>query len=145
MPPRSNARPQNPGDLPADVQRIVARIVAGEDYELLVDRAAEWGRQLAQRNLRMAQIRRVFGEVKRLEMRWEPQRLHMLRPRLAYIAARASRGGALLRDVLVPAIDTVFQAPGPEQQRRFKVMADLFEAILAYYTEVERGQARREE
>jgi CRISPR/Cas system CSM-associated protein Csm2 small subunit len=57
----------------------------------------------------MAQIRRVFGEVKRLQMRWEPQRLRMLRPRLAYVAARAGRGGALLRDILSPAIDAVFQ------------------------------------
>lgn len=141
MPPRTETRPHNPGDRRADVQRIVA----GEDYELLVNRAAGWGSELARRNLRMAQMRRVFGEVKRLQMRWEPSRLRMLRPRLAYIAARAGDGGALLRDILTPAIDTVFQAPGPEQQKRFRVMADLFEAVLAHYTELERRQGRREE
>lgn len=141
MPPRADARSQDLGDVRPDVERIVA----GADYELLVHRAAEWGRQLAQRNLRMAQMRRVFGEVKRLQMRWEPARLRMLRPRLAYIAARAGGGGAFLRDILTAAIDTVFQAPGPEQEKRFRVMADLFEAVLAHYTELERRQGRREE
>jgi|FaiFalFF_MnMetaG_3_1042247.scaffolds.fasta_scaffold11897_3 CRISPR type III-A-associated protein Csm2 len=142
VPPRpQETRPQGSGDIRNDVQQIVA----GEDYELLVRRGAEWGRQLAEANLRMAQIRRVFGEVKRLQMRWEPQRLRMLRPRLSYVAARAGRGGALLRDILSSAIDTVFQVQGDGQQKRFRVMADLFEAILAHYTEVERRQGRREE
>lgn len=142
MPPRvQDTGRQGAGDVRNDVQRIVA----GEDYELLVQRARDWGRELAGRNLRMAQIRRVFGEVKRLQMRWEPNRLRMLRPRLAYVAARAGAGGALLRDILSPAIDLVFQAQGEGQEKRFRVMADLFEAVLAHYTEEERRQGRREE
>lgn len=145
MPPRPDARPQGPGGPRSSVAEDVRRIVAEENYELLVRRAEEWGRQLADYNLRMAQIRRVFGEVKRLQMRWEPQRLRMLRPRLAYVAARAGRGGQLLRDILTPAIDTVFQAPAGDQAKRFKAMADLFEATLAYFTELERRQGRREE
>jgi CRISPR-associated protein Csm2 len=111
----------------------------------LVQQAREWGHKLAESNLRMSQIRRVFGEVKRLQMRWDPPRLRMLRPRLAYVAARAGTGGALLRNILSPAIDTVFQVAGAGQLRRFKVMTDLFEAVLAHYTEAERRQGRREE
>lgn len=142
MPPRpQETRGQGSGEIRNDVHRIVAQ----DDYELLVRRAQEWGRELAEANLRMAQIRRVFGEVKRLQMRWEPQRLRMLRPRLAYVPARAGRGGELLRDILSPAIDSVFQAQGDGQQKRFRVMADLFEAVLAHYTERERRQGRREE
>jgi len=141
LPPRPDARPQGTEDVRNDVYRIVT----GGDYELLVRKASEWGRELANSNLRMAQIRRVFGEVKRLQMRWEPQRLRMLRPRLAYVAARAGAGGRLLQRILTPAIDAVFQAGVQEQQGRFKVMADLFEAILAHYTEHERRQGRREE
>ncbi len=129
-----------------DVRNDVHRIVVGEDYELLVQRAREWGTQLAaDRRLSMAQIRRVFGEVKRLQMRWEPHRLRMLGPRLAYVAARTGSGGDLLRKILSPAIDLVFQAQGDGQQKRFRVLADLFEAVLAHYTEVERRQGRREE
>lgn len=143
MPPRPHeTQRQDAATLRNDVQRILTH----GDYELLVQRAREWGHELALRNLRMAQIRRVFGEVKRLQMRWEPPRLRMLRPRLAYVAARAGEGGKLLRDILSPAIDSVFQVQGEAQQQRFRVMADLFEAILAHYTEeVERRQGRREE
>lgn len=119
--------------------------MAKENYELLVQRASEWGNQLSEwgkqlkeQELGMAQVRRVFGEVKHLQMRWEPTRLRMLRPRLAYVAARAGRGGQLLRDILTPAIDAVFQAPEDQQRNRFKVMVDLFEAVLAYYTEATR-------
>jgi CRISPR type III-A-associated protein Csm2 len=130
----------------AEIRSLVHRIVAEEDYQLLVERAREWGEQLAARNLRMAQIRRVFGEVKRLQMRWEPRRLRMLQPRLAYVGARAGQGGILLRDILSPAIDTVFRGVGDDQQKnRFRVMSDLFEAILAHYTEHERRHGRREE
>jgi CRISPR type III-A-associated protein Csm2 len=142
MPPRPEQnRAQASGDRRSDVHRIVLQ----EDYELLVQRAREWGRELADENLRMAQIRRVFGEVKRLQMRWEPPRLRMLRPRLAYVAARAGRGGQVLRDILSPAIEAVFQGPPETQEKRFKVMADLFEAVLAHYTEFERRQGRRVE
>lgn len=142
MPPRT---PEPYGPDASGIRQDVQRIVAGEDYEILVQRAEQWGRELASRNLRMAQIRRVFGEVKRIQMRWEPTRLRMLRPRLAYVAARAGAGGVLLRDILSPAIDLVFQVQGDDQQKRFRVMAELFEAILAHYTEVERRQGRREE
>jgi CRISPR type III-A-associated protein Csm2 len=139
-------RPDQNRPQPADERRNdVHRIILQENYELLVQRAREWGRELANENLRMAQIRRVFGEVKRLQMRWEPSRLRMLRPRLAYVAARAGRGGQVLRDILSPAIDAVFQGPPEVQQKRFKILADLFEAVLAHYTEFERRQGRREE
>jgi CRISPR type III-A-associated protein Csm2 len=142
VPPRPE---QNRAQASGDRRRDVHRIVLQEDYELLVQRAREWGRELADENLRMAQIRRVFGEVKRLQMRWEPPRLRMLRPRLAYVAARAGRGGQVLRDILSPAIEAVFQGPPEAHEKRFKVMADLFEAVLAHYTEFERPQGRREE
>ncbi len=121
----------------------VKRIVCNADYASLVQRAEEWGRELERQGLRMAQIRRMFGEVKRLTMRWEPIKLRMLRPKLAYIATRAGRGGELLRTILTPGIDAVFQDSDEETQRqRFRVLADLFEAVLAYFTYYERGGGR---
>lgn len=117
----------------------IKQIVSTADYALLVQRAEEWGRELERQGLRMAQIRRVFGEVKRLTMRWEPVRLRMLRPKLAYIATRAGRGGQMLRSILTPGIDAIFEAQDENvQQQRFKVLADLFEAALAYFYAAER-------
>lgn len=119
---------------PNDVKRIIRE----GNYELLVQLAEGWGRELQRQELRMAQIRRVFGEVKRLSMRWEPIRLRMLRPKLAYIAARAGRGGQMLRDILTPGIEAVFEVSDDKQPERFKVLADLFEAVLAYFYAAER-------
>lgn len=120
-----------------DYRTIVTTIIMQGDYEQLVQRAEEWGRELAKEGLRMAQIRRVFGEVKRLSMRFDPVRLRMLKPRLAYIAARAGQSGQRLRDIFVPAIDAVFADPN-QQQQRFRVMVDLFEAVLAYFCAADR-------
>jgi CRISPR-associated protein Csm2 len=143
VPPR---QPDPHGYSRDQIRSQVQSIVAHQDYQLLVDRAREWGEQLASRKLPMTQIRRVFGEVKRLQMRWEPHRLRMLQPRLAYVGARAKdHGGPLLRDILTPAIEMVFQASGDDQRKsRFRVLSDLFEAILAHYTEHERGQGGRD-
>lgn len=121
----------------------IRQIIAQANYELLVQQAERWGQKLHQQGLRMAQIRRVFGEVKRLSMRWDPIRLRMLRPKLAYIAARAGRGGQTLREILIPCIDAVFaEKEETKQQERFKVLADLFEAVLAYFTAAERQGGR---
>lgn len=120
-----------------DYRTIVTTIIMQGDYEQLVQRAEEWGRELAKEGLRMAQIRRVFGEVKRLSMRFDPVRLRMLKPKLAYIAARAGQSGQRLRDIFVPAIDAVFADPN-QQQQRFRVMVDLFEAVLAYFYAADR-------
>ncbi len=119
-----------------DYRTIVTTIIEQGDYEQLVQRAEEWGRELC-KELRMAQIRRVFGEVKRLSMRFDPVRLRMLKPKLAYIAARTGQGGQRLRDIFVPAIDAVLADPN-QQQQRFRVMVDLFEAVLAYFYAAER-------
>lgn len=122
---------------------LVEKIVCDGDYELLVSKSDEWGAELKRQGLRMAQIRRIFGEVKRLTMRWEPVRLRMLRPKLAYIATRAGKGGELLRTILTPGIDAVFKTSDDRtQQARFRVLVDLFEAILAYFTYYERGGGR---
>ncbi len=123
----------------------VKRIVSEGDYEALTRRAEEWGQKLQEKGLRMAQIRRIFGEVRRLDMRWDPKRLRMLRPKLAYTAARTGQGGEYLRSILGPAIEAVFDSKErEEQERRFRVLSDLFEAVLAHFTYHERRSGRRE-
>lgn len=116
-----------------DEARLRAIIREG-DYCTLVEVAEAVGRELAKKELATSQIRNVFGEVRRLQNRYDPNRLLMLRPKLAYMGARV-KGGDSLREVLTAAIQEVF-AENPDertQRERFQRLADFFEAILAYH------------
>ena len=78
------------------------------------------------------QVRGIFGTIKRLEsLQGEPlkRELALLRPRLAYSAARV-RGLDALRDVLTDASRLAEETPGVRVQR----LVDLMEAILCYST-----------
>ncbi len=130
---------------PAEVTRDVQNIVRNGDYELLVHRAETWGAELArgQQEASKAQVRRIFGEIKQIEMRWNQdqkaslERLRMLKPRLAYAAARPNVGPgvARLRDVLTPAVDAVLEVQEERARlERFRVFVRLTEALLAYFT-----------
>ena len=95
--------------------------------EPLVTAAENLGRKLA-RNLKTSQIRKVYGAVKKIQMSEEFNRneLIMLKPKLAYAAARKSEVEDL-KDVLTQAINQVDNAD------KFKNFVDFFEAILAYH------------
>lgn len=127
-------REQNPGQRVWTPEQIQAIIREGE-YQTLVQVAEALGQDLQRRGLSTSQIRNVFGEVRRLQNRYDANRLHMLRPKLAYMAARAGRGGVELRDVLTSAIQEIFRGSPDEhtQRERFQRMVDFFEAILAYH------------
>jgi CRISPR-associated protein Csm2 len=80
-----------------------------------------------------SQLRRLYGEVKRIEMMWRggkaneaQRRVVLLKPRLAYQVAR-QRELEGLRATLEPAIDAV----GPDRER-FQRFVEFFEAIVAY-------------
>ena len=91
---------------------------------------------LVKNTLTRSQIRTIFTEVRQIEALWpKPEalrRLSMLKPKLAYQAAR-SNTVSHLRDVLRDAIDEVVKAPAEKQNERFQRFVDLFEAILAYH------------
>ena len=95
--------------------------------EPLVTAAENLGRKLA-RNLKTAQIRKVYGAVKKIQMNKEfnSNELIMLKPKLAYAAARKSEVEDL-KDTLTQAINHV------DNQQKFKNFVDFFEAILAYH------------
>ena len=86
------------------------------------------GKKLAG-DLKTSQIRKVYGAVKKIQMSSKFQRneLVMLKPKLAYAAAR-NRAVEPLKDALVQAIDRVGEDPD-----RFKNFVDFFEAVLAYH------------
>ena len=94
----------------------------------LVEVAENLGRRLQQEKLTTSQIRNVFGTVKMMEMRgFEPHEFVLLKPKLAYAAARA-RSAESLKHVLSLAIDEV-----GNDEAKFARFVDFFEAILAYH------------
>ena len=132
-------RGRPPGDqFPAPSEEDLRAIVQDGDPQKLVDVAERLGRALA-RSLTTSQIRAFFGAVRQVEMGWAPdgdaevtrrghRQLLLLRPKLAYQAARSGGGMTSLQQVLDPAITLV-----GDDRARFQNFLDFFEAILAYH------------
>jgi CRISPR-associated protein Csm2 len=97
---------------------------------VLVQVAERLGPHLQQGRLTTSQIRNIYGTVKQMEMRgFDANEFVLLKPKLAYAAARANTQGArVLKDVLSCAIDEV-----GDDRTKFTRFVDFFEAILAYH------------
>lgn len=95
--------------------------------EPLVKAAESLGRKLARR-LKTAQIRKVYSAVKKIQMnrKFNRNELIMLKPKLAYAAARNEHVEGL-KIALTEAIDHV------NDNDTFNNFVDFFEAILAYH------------
>ncbi|RLC62720.1 MAG: type III-A CRISPR-associated protein Csm2 [Chloroflexi bacterium] len=122
------------GNLENDIREI---IVEG-NAERLIERAKQIGKSLKNAGLSMAQIRGIFGTVRRIEMRWTEgasqetqeqamRQLLLLQPKLEYQARRQKQVEGL-RDVLIPAIQQI-----QGDRKRFSRFVEFFEAILAYH------------
>lgn len=133
-------------------ENVLRTIIQGEDVQsakLTVEWAEQLGRDLKNNGLKTSQIRNVFGEVRRIEMRWPADEsdardaqaarsaerdLLLLKPKLRYQAKReqerkASASGVDdLAQVLIRSIDLV-----DGDRNRFQKFVDFFEAILAYH------------
>jgi len=108
----------------------------------IVTAAQAWGTYLKNEGLTTAQIRSIFGEVRRIEMGWPVnttstaanRALILLKPKLAYQAQRDAEKNKRtqpvrkLESILQPAIDLV-----EGDRTRFQRFVDFFEAILAYH------------
>jgi CRISPR type III-A-associated protein Csm2 len=108
----------------------VAEVIVGGNYTKLDAQAQALVARLE--DATRTQVRGIFGTIKRLEsLQGEPlkRELALLRPRLAYSAARV-RGLDDLRDVLTEASRRAEEDPGVRVQR----LVDLMEAILCYST-----------
>lgn len=96
--------------------------------------------------LTTSQIRNVFGEIKRIQMRvsGDPQKLKenktdflLIRPKMAYAAARAGKtnkehGALKFKEIMTKAHEEV--KLGTENDiKRFQNFCDFIEAILAYH------------
>jgi len=86
--------------------------------------------------LSTSQIRNVFGEVKKMQMKgFNETEFLLLKPRLAYACERkGTKGSKEFRKVIDKAIDAVMQGRDTdEKKQRFENFAAFFEAILAYH------------
>jgi len=99
-----------------------------------------FGRYSVIQDLSTSQIRNVYGEVKRIQMKTGSEldllSLRMLQPKLAYAAARAKKTGTNeLKNVLTASIKTVLEEgiDKKERDKRFENFANFFESILAYH------------
>ena len=108
-------------------QKIDISEIIEKGGEPLVDAAENLGRKLA-KNLKTSQIRKVYGAVKKIQMsdEFNQNELIMLKPKLAYAAARKSEVEDL-KNTLTQAINQV------DNSDKFKNFVDFFEAILAYH------------
>jgi len=128
---------------------IINRIpdfILGNNQKEMIESAQIFGKRFYDGGLTTSQIRNVYGEVKKIQMKstlvTEKQSfllsLRMLLPKLAYAAARAKKQGTNeLKDVLNKGLETVLEEniKPEEAQIRFENFANFFEAILAYHKE----------
>ncbi len=121
--PKDNPRSQ--GQKKEEVQEVIQK-----GGKILVQLAEQLGPCLHNNHLTTSQIRNIYGMVKQMEMRgFHPDGFVLLKPKLAYAAARANTAGARkLKDVLTWAIDEV-----GDDETKFARFVDFFEAILAYH------------
>ncbi len=90
------------------------------------------------KQLNTTQIRRIFGQVKKIEPLQDPDKflplLLMLKPLLEYTAKRNKPVGNL-KEVLIKAIDRVYAAKDDKNllKVRFQRFCKGFEAIIAYH------------
>ncbi len=114
-------------------------ILSGEEgSQTLVRKAEELGKQLVSERLKASQIRAIFDEVRQIESLWLQDaqkalhKVHLLKPKLAYRAARSQDGVPTLKKVLSDAIDIVVESPEAAKER-FRRFTEFFEAIIAYH------------
>lgn len=128
-------------------EKLISEWVSAGINKDAVQFAEHFGRELAimRDALTTAQIRNVFGEVRRIQMdnkksrrnlaNFNEARILLLRPKLAYAAKRAkSRGAKELADVLSEGLKTIVDCDSPQEKiQRFENFANFFEAVLAYH------------
>jgi CRISPR type III-A-associated protein Csm2 len=138
-PPHEQRQPWSKPDF------LARAVKEGLDREF-IETALELARALGP-GISAGQFRSVFGEVLRQEARGvDAARLLLLKPRLAYLAARSGRSEVKeLRAVLERGLEAVCaeEISAEEQKERFDRFAQCLEAILSYQRVYERRAGER--
>ncbi|WP_010421340.1 type III-A CRISPR-associated protein Csm2 [Anaerophaga thermohalophila] len=108
-------------------------IVKGVDQDA-VSFADRLGKFLYENKLSTSQIRNVFGEIKRIEIKGfekEKSSFYLLKPKMAYAASRVEKYKAKG----INALKTIFDLSHSkvENEATYKNFVDFFESILAYH------------
>lgn len=105
-------------------------IINGVDSKT-VEFAETLGKSLAQRRLSTSQIRNVFGEIKRIQLKGfekEKTSFFLLKPKMAYAASRNNSEAIKALKVAFDEAHTYVTT-----EATYKNFVDFFEAILAYH------------
>ncbi len=111
----------------------------GED-----DQVDRFGRSISAKNkLTTNQLRKFFGEVKRLQMQgFDKSSLIMLKPKLAYAVGRANKDSNAnnpqpkINDFYIVISDAIDKV---HNEKEFRNFIQIFEAIVAYHKASESG------
>jgi len=120
-----------------DIRGFIQEDTTAKD---MIKECKEFGCQLAkEKKMSTTQLRNAYGAMKKLEMLgWDASiqsKLLMIKPRLAYAAARpnAPKGMRDLSRVMADAIDAVCN------EKDFQRFCNFFEATVAYFKAAEKG------
>jgi CRISPR-associated protein Csm2 len=108
-------------------------IVKGVDQNT-VSFADRIGKFLCKNGLSTSQIRNVFGEIKRIEIKGfekEKSAFYLLKPKMAYAASRVEKHKAQGINELKRVFDLAHRQV--ENETTYKNFVDFFESILAYH------------
>jgi CRISPR-associated protein Csm2 len=118
-----------------EIKRCVQRGVNKDTIKLAEKFGERLGKTLEKQKLTTSQIRNIFSDIKKMEMRgkyYESEFL-CLKPKLAYAAKRSGKEGTReLKDVLIAGIDEVADDNGNKEEK-FANFCKFFEAVLAYH------------
>jgi CRISPR-associated protein Csm2 len=109
--------------------------ITDEIDEAAIDYADKFGKELKNQKLTTSQIRNVFGEMKRIQLKGienEKTAFLLLRPKIAYAAERNRPVGFFKNDFFELAIKHV-QPDTENAEKRYNNLMNLMEAILAYH------------
>ncbi|SFD80856.1 type III-A CRISPR-associated protein Csm2 [Thermophagus xiamenensis] len=130
---KSGAGGKNSPEVPFSKRFKDEWITKGVNQET-VSFADELGKYLKENNLTTSQIRNVFGEIKRIQIKGYEQEkpsFYLLKPKMAYAASRVdgfkSKGIKAFKEVFDLAHKNVID------DKTYKNFVDFFEAILAYH------------
>lgn len=141
---RETAKDRGSKDKPRESEKIIQRIEGLSDLSSYAARdLVRDARRLAKiiGNLKTAQVRKIYGTVKEMQMDFRRQpfdldRLILLQPKLAY-AANKNYEARPLQQVFDACIDRI--RDGEAGKKDFERFVNFFEAILAYHSEHRRN------